>query len=170
MSVRQIDSNIIATAFDNTFIFNSISKQFDSELLAALDLQASLCFEEVTEFIDALEDFANYDANTSTKSKAELVAEMAKEAIDLKVVSDGLLQKLQASGLIDMNEALLQVAENNLSKFPTKVDYNWCTSKGWEPVWNEDHGRFVLKDSNGKTMKPFDYKKVSLIPLVKDLT
>ncbi len=170
MSVKQIDSNIIATAFDNTFSFNSISKQFDSEVLAGLDLQANLCFEEVTEFIDALEDFANYDANTSHQSKEELISELAKEAIDLKVVSDGLLQKLQASGLIDMNEALLQVTENNLSKFPPKVDYNWCANKGWEPMWNEDYGRFVLKDSNGKTMKPFDYKKVSLVPLVKELT
>mgnify|MGYP000048803589 FL=1 len=163
---KQINSDAIAASFDSTFEFNDISKQFEGDAVAGLDLQASLCFEETSEVIQAFEEWANYEPNYSTKTKQQLIAELAKEAVDLKVVSDGLLQKIHATGLIDMNEVLMKVAENNLSKFPTNVDYNWCSEQDYEPVWNESYGRFVLKDANGKTMKPLGYSKVNLLELV----
>jgi hypothetical protein len=89
------------------------------------------------------------------------LVELIDGACDMKVISDGLLQILEAKGF-DVSKALLKVGDNNLSKFPTTepnmADYN----PRWTKTYNEKFGVWVLKDENGKVRKPHDYVPVDL--------
>lgn len=165
---KEVDSNIVAAAFDNVFKFNDISKQFEGDVLAGINLQLDLIFEEFcTETIPAFEEGCNaVDSHFIDLDEANKQAEKLLDgAVDTFVVVSGLLQKLHAAGM-DINAALLRVTENNLSKFPKKVEYNWCEKQGYTPVFNDKHACFVLKDANGKTRKNHDYKSVDLGDLV----
>lgn len=162
---KQVDSNVIAAAFDSVYKFNDISKQFDfsnkQDAIAGIDLQLSLIFEELTETIDALDTGLSESPNAD---KREAAQELLDGAADLFVVTMGLLQKLKVAGF-NVEEALLRVTENNLSKFPVAInaqDWNWYESQGWTPVHNEEYNCFVLKDKNGKTRKPVNYAPVDL--------
>ena len=86
---KTIDSNVIAAAFDSVFEFNDISKQFDKDPVAAVDLQIDLIFEELTETISAM------DAGLSelhNKDLKECEVELLDGAVDVFVVVSGLLQ------------------------------------------------------------------------------
>jgi hypothetical protein len=163
MSVKQIDSNVIATAFDNVFTFNDVAKQFDGNFIDGVNLQLDLIFEEFCmETIPAFEIGCN--AIIFEKDKEKAVKEAVKlldGAVDTFVVVSGLLQKLQAAGF-DVNEALLRVTENNLTKFTKKAEYIWAEKQGYEVVWNDLHSVFSYRDSNGKLRKSPEYKSVDI--------
>lgn len=167
MSVKQIDSNIIATAFDNVFTFNDVAKQFDGNFIDGVNLQLDLIFEEFcTETIPAFEDGCNAIVYDKDKEKAAKEAiKLLDGAVDTFVVVAGLLQKLQAAGF-DVNEALLRVTENNLTKFTKKAEYIWAEKQGYEVVYDEQYNLFSYKNSSGKLMKPCSYIPVDL----KDLS
>jgi len=83
---------------------------------------------------------------------------------DLIVVTNGLAQKIANAGF-DMGTALLDVTENNLSKMPevmSQDQLNWCNKNGWTVHYNDKYSRFIIKDINGKTMKPYGYVKCTL--------
>ena len=160
--VKEVDSNIVAAAFDNVFKFNDISKQFEGDVLRSIDLQLDLIWEEYTEVLAEMDEL---NSEQREKPFPECTKGLLKEAADLWVVASGLIQKLQAAGF-PMDQVLLRVIENNLSKFPKKVEYNWCEKQGYTPVFNEKYACFVLKNANGKTCKPVDYKSVELTDLV----
>ncbi len=163
MSVKQIDSNVIATAFDNVFTFNDVAKQFDGNFIDGVNLQLDLIFEEFCmETIPAFEIGCN--AIIFEKDKEKAVKEAVKlldGAVDTFVVVSGLLQKLQAAGF-DVNEALLRVTENNLTKFTKKAEYIWAEKQGYEVVYDEQYHLFSYKNSSGKLMKPDSYIPVVL--------
>lgn len=163
MSVKQIDSNIIATAFDNVFTFNDVAKQFDSDLLQGVNLQLDLIFEEFCdETVKAYEEGCNAIAYSKDKEKAAKEAvKLLDGAVDTFVVVAGLLQKLQAAGF-DVNEALLRVTENNLTKFTKKAEYLWAEKQGYEVVWNEQHSVFSYRDAAGKLRKSPEYQSVDI--------
>ena len=163
MSVRQIDSNIIATAFDNVFTFNDVAKQFDGNFINGVNLQLDLIFEEFCmETIPAFETGCNAIVFEKDKEKAAKEAvKLLDGAVDTFVVVAGLLQKLQAAGF-DVNEALLRVTENNLTKFTKKAEYIWAEKQGYEVVWNEQHGVFSYRDANGKLRKSPEYQSVDI--------
>ena len=158
---KQINSDVIAAAFDSVFEFNDISKQFDKEKVTGVDLQLDLIWEEFQETLTAMDEGLSESRNKDLK---ECEIELLDGAVDVFVVVSGLLQKLQNAGF-DVETALLRVTENNMSKFPTKIsvqDPNWYESQGWQTEWNEQYGRFVIRDGNGKTRKPVDFIPVVL--------
>lgn len=163
MSVKQVDSNIIATAFDNVFKFNDVAKQFEGSILQGVNLQHDLIFEEFCdETITAFESGCNAIIYSKDKEKAAKEAvKLLDGAVDTFVVVSGLLQKLQAAGF-DVNEALLRVTENNLTKFTKKAEYIWAEKQGYEVVWNEQHGVFSYRDANGKLRKSPEYQSVDI--------
>lgn len=160
---KQIDSNIVATAFDNVFQFNDIAKQFDSDLLKGVNLQLDLIFEEFCdETVKAYEEGCNAVAYGKDKEKAAKEAvKLLDGAVDTFVVVSGLLQKLHAAGF-NVNEALLRVTENNLTKFTKKAEYLWAEKQGYEVVYDEQYHLFSYKNASGKLMKPDSYISVVL--------
>ena len=152
---KEVDSNIVAAAFDNVFKFNNISKQFEGDVLSGINLQLDLIFEEFcTETIQAFEqgchalDSKDYEESQQTKPE-----KLLDGAVDTFVVVSGLLQKLHAAGM-DVDAALLRVTENNLSKFPKKVEYAWCEKQGYTPVFNEQYACFIQKTRMERHVKP----------------
>lgn len=162
---KQINSDIIAAAFDSVYKFNDISKQFEGDKRDGVDLSIDLVFEEIVETIHAMDDGMS-DYPNSDKIDAEI--ELLDGAADVFVVLMGLLQKLQNAGF-DIEKALIRVCENNLSKFPKSIpptEFNWYEQQKWTPVYNDRYGCFVLKDENGKSRKPIDFVPVTLADLV----
>lgn len=127
-------------------LFNKLAGNLDNVTLESIDAQIGFCFEELSEAIESFEqgDMSNF----------------VKEVCDMQVVLSGLIQKLAASG-VDMEEAMKEVNENNLTKFPkelTEADF----ASGLKVVFNEQHARFMLKDAVGKIKKPTNYKPANM--------
>lgn len=160
---KPFDSNVVAAAFDQVYQFNDMAGQFDTNPIDGVNLQLDLIFEEFCdETIKAFERGCN--AITYYKDKQEA----SKQAVNLLdgvcdtfVVVAGLMQKLQNAGF-DVEQALLRVTDNNLSKFTTKVDYNWASQQGYEVTYNETYHRFSYRNASGKLVKSFDYKSVDI--------
>lgn len=134
--------------------FNEICGNIPDVDEASLDLQISLCYEEMVEVIDAFEQ--------------RDMKELAKEVADLWVVVAGLVQKMRHAG-VDMGSVIEAVCEDNLGKFipqgqPLQYDSAFTASL------NQKYGRWVIKDSNGKVRKANSYKKADVSQYVlKDL-
>lgn len=167
MSVKQIDSNIIAEAFDNVFKFNDVAMQFDQPKLSGINLQLDLIWEEFAmETLPAFEKGCNaVEDRLGSVEENRYAKELLDGAVDTFVVVAGLLQKLQHHGM-DVNRALLRVTENNLEKFTKKAEYIWAEKQGYEVVWNEQHSVFSYRDANGKLRKSPEYKSVELTDLI----
>jgi hypothetical protein len=133
-------------AYMDVKLFNKLAGNLDNVTMESIDAQISFCFEELAETITSFEegDMSNF----------------VKEVCDLNVVVQGLIQKLVASG-VNMENALKTVNENNLTKFPkTLVETDpdgSAASRGLTVVFNEQHSRYMLKDSVGKIKKPTTY-------------
>lgn len=164
---KQIDSNIVAAAFDNVLEFNDIAMQFDQPKLASIDLQLNLIWEEFAmETLPAFEEGCNaVEYRLGMAEENKYATELLDGAVDTFVVVAGLLQKLQHHGM-DVNAALLRVTENNLKKFTKKAEHVWADKNGYEVVWNEKYGCFSYRDDNGKLRKSPEYKSVELTDLI----
>jgi len=159
---NKIDSNIIAAAYDSVYEFNDICNQFEGDVLDSINLSISFCFEELQEVIDAFDKL--HEEDITKAEEIERTAHLVKEVADLIVVTNGLAQKI-ANAVFDMGTALLDVTENNLSKMPevmSQDQLNWCNKNGWTVHYNDKYSRFIIKDINGKTMKPYGYVKCTL--------
>lgn len=137
-------------AYDSIKKFNIIAGTLKAPTLETLDLYNSLSFEECCESVEA---FETQDAPN-----------VLKEAIDEFYVICGKLQVLEAMGM-NVAEGLRMVCENNLQKFtpagkPLSYDNNHTVT------FNEEFQMFVLKNADGKVVKPCTYKKVDLKGLV----
>ena len=163
MSVKQIDSNVVAAAFDQVYQFNDMAGQFDTNPIDGVNLQLDLIFEEFCdETIKAFERGCNAIAYYKDKQEASKQAVNLLDGVcDTFVVVAGLMQKLQNAGF-DVEQALLRVTENNLSKFTTKANYNWASNQGYEVVFDEKYHRFSYRDANGKARKPPEYVSVNI--------
>jgi hypothetical protein len=140
----------INDAYMDVKLFNKLAGNLAFVQPESIDAQLGFCFEELAEAIESFEqgDMFNF----------------VKEVCDMFVVTAGLIQKLQASG-IDMESALKIVNENNLTKFPkemTESDRMQAESIGLTPVFNEQHNRWMLKDPIGKIKKPANYVPADL--------
>ena len=132
--------------------FNDICGNLVNVDRASIDLQIGLCFEEMTEVIDAFDQL-------------DLV-ELSKEAADLWIVATGLMQKLEKCG-VDMGSVLEAVCEDNLGKFiphgqPLQYDEAFSASL------NQTYKRWVIKDSAGKVRKASTYKKADVSQFVSN--
>lgn len=163
---KPFDSNVVAAAFDQVYQFNDMAGQFDTNPIDGVNLQLDLIFEEFCdETIKAFERGCNAIAYYKDKQEASKQAVNLLDGVcDTFVVVAGLMQKLQNAGF-DVEQALLRVTDNNLSKFTTKADYNWASQQGYEVNYDETYHRFSYRDSNGKMRKPFDYKSVDISDL-----
>lgn len=163
---KPFDSNVVAAAFDQVYQFNDMAGQFDTNPIDGVNLQLDLIFEEFCdETIKAFERGCNAIAYYKDKQEASKQAvNLLDGACDTFVVVAGLMQKLQNAGF-DVEQALLRVTDNNLSKFTTKADYNWASQQGYEVNYDETYHRFSYRDSNGKLRKSFDYKSVDISDL-----
>ena len=126
--------------------FNDISGS--SRKVTDIDLknQIELMKEEVKETNDAFE--------------VDDIVGVLDGCIDTLYVTLGLLQKLKNLG-IDTEGAMKQVAEDNLSKFPSSLQEAiesiiFYQNIGTEInlVDNKEHKVYVLKDQNDKVRKP----------------
>lgn len=160
---KPFDSNVVAAAFDQVYQFNDMAGQFDTNPIDGVNLQLDLIFEEFCdETIKAFERGCNAIAYYKDKQEASKQAVNLLDGVcDTFVVVAGLMQKLQNAGF-NVEQALLRVTDNNLSKFTTKADYNWASQQGYEVNYDETYHRFSYRDSNGKLRKPFDYKSVDI--------
>lgn len=151
--------NFIQGAYESVRKFNSIAGNLAGVDVKSVAAQLDFIEEELKESSDA----ANHGDAT----------ELLDGACDLFVTVAGLMQKLEAAGF-DVEEALKRVCENNLSKFPTvaqcRADEYFLLPDVDVPVSGYDvDGRCVFKrDSDGKIMKPRNFKPVILTGLAPE--
>jgi len=126
--------------------FNDISGSARKVTDVDLKNQIELIKEEVKETNDAFE--------------ADNIVGVLDGCIDTLFVTLGLLQKLKNLG-IDTEGAMKQVAEDNLSKFPSSYQVALESSSEYLHKYidvsveqNEEHQVYVLKDQNDKVRKP----------------
>ncbi len=147
----------------NVFNFNEIAGNNLDTSLASFEAQQKCLVEEVNEI--------------STGLKNKDVEEVLDGVVDTLYVAVGMLHKLKEMG-IDVEEAMLRIAENNLSKFPECSDYvidstvDLYNKKGIEINYSftqspvDEYGVVVFKDENRKIRKPFGFESVTLKDLV----
>ncbi len=112
--------------------------------------QLSYIQSEVAELQDALD-------------VQDLVEEL-DGCMDILVTVFGYLGKLQSLGArVDL--AMVKTADNNLSKFPTSLEEVEKTQEFYKGVknketifsYNSDYKRYVVRDMNGKYLKPSSF-------------
>ena len=112
--------------------------------------QLSYIQSEVQELADALEEL-------------DLVEEL-DACLDILVTVFGYIQKLEALGA-RVDVAMVKTADNNLSKFPTALEEVQQTQEFYKTVknketvfgYNSDYKRYVVRDMNGKYLKPSSF-------------
>ena len=112
--------------------------------------QLSYIQSEVQELADALDD-------------TDLVEEL-DACMDILVTVFGYIQKLEALGA-RVGVAMVKTADNNLSKFPTTLEEVQQTQEFYKTVknketvfsYNSDYKRYVVRDMNGKYLKPSSF-------------
>ena len=129
--------------------FNDISGSAQKTTKDDIKNQIVLMEEEVKE------TFNDFEANN--------IVGVLDGCIDTLYVTLGLLQKLKNLG-VDTDGAMKQVAEDNLSKFPSSLQeaidsiiiyQNQGTNVSMEQ--NKEHRVYVLKDQNDKVRKPLGF-------------
>ena len=112
--------------------------------------QLSYIKSEVDELQDALDQ--------------EDLVEEVDACMDILVTVFGYLGKLEKLGA-RVDVAMVKTADNNLSKFPTTIDEVEQTQKFYKVVKNKDttfgynpeYKRYVVRDMNGKYLKPSSF-------------
>jgi len=96
------------------------------------------------------------------------VVEILDGVIDVIFVALGHLQKLEQLGC-DVQGAVAKVCYDNLKKFPLKVEdaqksvikFN-ADNINVSYSYNDQYNRYVLKDTNGKIRKPYNFVSTDL--------
>ena len=138
------------------YLFNSIAGKAHLTSKKDIKFQLDLIKSELQECYDALE------AN-------DLVGILDGYA-DVLVTTYGLGQKLDYLNC-NTEDACKAVAANNLSKFisePSVLERNQVkyTFPEYKIEYNNRFGRWIIKNSNDKVMKPVDFVSVDLTPFV----
>ena len=135
-------------------LFNTVAGNSSKYNTEALSNQQRLVSEEA--HYEALEAF-----------KEDNAVKLLDACIDGLYVLLGQLQKLQAAGF-DVHGAMQQVAEDNLSKFPTEqqVAVDSCKKyekEGIKASYKYSCGRYVVYNTEtGKVLKPVTFKSTDL--------
>lgn len=141
-----ISKKLMGQSYADIKLFNEIANNLTGNMVEQVNNQLSFIFSELEETIAA---FESGDA-----------VELVDGAADLWVTVAGLLQKLEAAGF-NVGEAIKRVDANNLSKF-VPIGSPLRYKEGHKAKLNKKHGRYVIKDANGKIMKPLDFVPVDL--------
>ena len=137
-------------------LFNTISDNLVNVNIDSIKRQAGYILEEACELECELDEVSASDAEN-----------ILKETCDVVVTALGMMQKLSKAGF-NVNEALRLVNENNLSKYPKadsgfdeETEYN-INQLSHTIEFKEKLGVYVIKNRNGKVLKPSTYKEVDL--------
>lgn len=139
----------LEASYNDVFVFNDLAGNTNKLSLTDIKNQTRLILEEAQEIMDGVN---NNDP-----------VEVLDGVSDLYVVLNGLTSKLVSLGF-DVSTALKQTNENNLSKFPSseviaKDTVAMYKAQNVETTYsiNHSHGRYVIKDANGKVRKPIGF-------------
>jgi hypothetical protein len=148
----------------NTLIGSEAIEKGSPEFWTQMRNQATLVVEESVEAFD--------------ETIEEDIGKLLKEVSDVMVTAIGLYQKLQDCGY-PIEEALDKVCDNNLTKFHRNVDEANLSVKhhlaqGIETfvrmiqMDNGDEYFGIIRKSDGKLLKPYDYVKINTQDLLED--
>lgn len=146
----------LLTSVNKIFRFNSIAGSFTNVDRQKLQLQIKLIKEELLELEESVE----------TDNQKETLDGIC----DVLVTSLGFAQMLTHQGY-DVYGALEEVADNNLTKFPSTYDivvdtFNWFKTEYPDVTLtaspDQTKSKWVIKDQNGKVRKPINYESVVL--------
>lgn len=141
-----MQENAIVKAYKDVQEFNEVCNNLPDVDYESINLQISICFEEMSEVIESFEELD--------------IVNLAKEVADLQVTVFGLVQKLEAVG-VDMGGVLNEVCQNNLQKFLPQGEALQYNSE-YTASLNQKHQRWILKNAAGKVMKPSNYQKADV--------
>ena len=140
------------------YLFNELAGKDTKCSFTDMYQQSMLVHEEVLEIIDGIR-------HNNTE-------EVLDGAIDVLVVTLGLLQKLEELG-VDVSKAMQKTAINNFSKFPTDQviavsSVDALKEKGVDCSfeYNEGYEVYVIKDANDKVRKPLDFVSNDLLDCI----
>lgn len=140
------------------YLFNELAGKDKQCSYHDIYQQCNLIDEEVNEITDGI-----YQNNPE---------EVLDGAIDVLVVTLGLLQKLEHLG-VDTTKAMQKTALNNFSKFPTdrviavsSVDFLKEQGVDCKFEYNEEYQVYVIKDANDKVRKPVDFVSNDLLDCI----
>ena len=142
----------IEQAYNDVFMFNDVAGNLTNVTLESIAAQLDYIQEEYLETVEAFDEGIRVN--------------LLDGVCDMFVTVAGLMQKMEAVGF-DVKTALQRVNENNLSKYvpydkPIRRKAEWTTES------NDTYKVTVLKNENGKIMKPLDFTPVSLSDLVPE--
>jgi phosphoribosyl-ATP pyrophosphohydrolase len=148
----------------NTLIGNEVVEKGSPEFWTQMRNQVALVVEESEE---AFEEAIDEDIN-----------KLLKEVSDIMVTALGLYQKLQNCGY-PIEEALDKVCDNNLTKFHRNVDEANLSVKHHHEqglttfvrMIQMDNGNEyfgIIRKSDGKLLKPYDYVKINTQDWLED--
>ena len=136
--------------YENSLRACEIAGQDKEYLYQARKQQLSYIQSEVQELAEALEEL-------------DLVEEL-DACVDILVTVFGYMQKLEQHGA-RLDKAMVKTADNNLSKFPKTLEEVQQTQEFYKTVknketvcsYNPDYKRYVVRDTNGKYLKPSSF-------------
>jgi rhamnose utilization protein RhaD (predicted bifunctional aldolase and dehydrogenase) len=140
----------ILQGYAGTKTFNVVAGTLDNIDEASIALQLNLFQEEYLETVQAFDNKDNI--------------ELLDGAVDMLIIAFGMIAKLEVAGF-DVATAIDRVVANNLSKFTRKggaVAYN----AEYVAKTNEIYNLIVVKNKDGKIMKPSNFVPVVLDDLV----
>lgn len=153
-------TNAISKFYEECYKFNDVAGKLDGLTIRDVHNQLVLLKEELDE---------GFEAYLAGDMEALLDAH-----VDVSVVSAGLGFILEKLGF-DVDGALLETANNNLTKFidgedTCKVDatvqhYKEQGVKVYAD-YNSEHNLFVIKDMNNKIRKPVGFVSNSLVQFI----
>jgi predicted HAD superfamily Cof-like phosphohydrolase len=142
-------------------LFNNISGQSTKVQFKDLSKQADLIAEE------------GYHEMNEALDNSDLVA-VLDSAIDTLFVTVGMLQKLRVKG-VNVLGAMKQVAQDNLSKYPTNMEVVKETIEMYKDKsvmistsYDDTVGVYVIKNTNDKVMKPSNFIGTDLTKYVPE--
>ena len=153
--------NEMSTLYELTQQFNDISGASKELSEKAFIEQYAYIREEFKEMASTFGD----DYCSSLSFKVQMIEPLLDDCLDVIITVFGMLQKLENLG-VDVNQAAIDTAMNNLSKYTTSPAIAHQTvekvkiEKGIDAVvtLNEEHGVYVIRNKeNGKVIKPVDF-------------
>ena len=159
--------NKMSELYELTKKFNTISGSINELSEKAFIEQYTYIKEEFKELAATVGDIENNDYSTRVESltlePAALVYAL-DDCLDILITTFGFLQKLENLG-VDINQAAIDTAMNNLSKYPSSptVAHETVERKRLEgietkAVFNEAENFYVIRNvATGKVVKPHNF-------------
>lgn len=140
---------------DDCYAFNIVAAKDKLCSLQDIEFQYNLILEETKEIKEK-----GIDKNNAK--------EVVDGVVDVMVTALGLMQKLEHLG-VDMNKAMRDTSQNNLTKYPSDERIAITTAQKYEEEgiqvtvdYNSDYDMYVIKNLKDKVMKPVGFESNDL--------